>query len=91
MEQYMSLPICNAALNEESGSISTLRQHMSDKDIRSLELQGLIKNGFTHDERTWALTSLGKEVRDSLVKSASRSTRFYDWILRYLLRMNITI
>lgn len=71
--------------------MATLRKNMSDKDIRSLELQGLIKNGFTHDERTWALTELGKEVRDSFVKPSSWLTRVCDWVLRNILRMNITI
>ena len=91
MKAYMNLPICNPALNDESGFVSELKSKLGEKDFRSLELQGFIKNAVSKDGNTWALTKEGNKVRNYFLSRPSVKTRVSDWVLRNLLHMNITL
>ncbi|MDE6191051.1 MAG: hypothetical protein K2G47_05430 [Muribaculum sp.] len=85
----MNLPICSPALEKGHGVLSEL--HMTAEEIRSLELQGFIKNAISGDECTWALTQHGKDVRNFFLSKRSLLTRIYDWFMHDVLRMDLTI
>ncbi|TFU94637.1 hypothetical protein E4T81_01910 [Barnesiella sp. WM24] len=85
----MNLPICSPALEKGHGVLSEL--HMTAEEIRSLELQGFIKNAISGDECTWALTQHGKDVRNYFLSKRSLLTRIYDWVMHDVLRMDLTI
>ena len=85
----MNLPICSPALEREHGVLSELQ--MTADEIRSLELQGFIKNAISGDECTWALTQHGKDVRNYFLSKRSLWTRIHDWVLRNVFGMRITI
>lgn len=89
MNTYMNLPICSPALEKGHGVLSEL--HMTAEEIRSLELQGFIKNAISGDECTWALTQHGKDVRNFFLSKRSLLTRIYDWFMHDVLRMDLTI
>lgn len=89
MNTYMNLPICSPALEKGHGVLSEL--HMTAEEIRSLELQGFIKNAISGDECTWALTQHGKDVRNYFLSKLSLLTRIYDWVMHDVLRMDLTI
>lgn len=89
MNSYLNLPICNPALEKGWGKRSEL--DMTQEQIRSLELQGFIKNGISGDQQTWALTQHGKDVRNYFLAKPSIWTRICDWFLRNILRLNIVI
>ncbi len=89
MNTYMNLPICSPALEKGHGVLSEL--HMTAEEIRSLELQGFIKNAISGDECTWALTQHGKDVRNYFLSKRSLLTRIYDWVMHDVLRMDLTI
>lgn len=89
MNAYLNLPICSPALDKGYGVLSEL--NMTPEDIRSLELQGFIKNAISGDECTWALTQHGKDVRNYFLSKRSLPTRISDWFMCDVLRMHITI
>lgn len=89
MNSYLNLPICSRALEKGHGKISDL--DMTPEQIRSLELQGFIKNAISGDQQTWALTQHGKDVRNYFLAKPSVWTRICDWVLRHILRMDIVI
>lgn len=89
MNAYLNLPICSPALDKGYGVLSEL--NMTPEDIRSLELQGFIKNAISGDECTWALTQHGKDVRNYFLSKPSLRTRMSDWIWRNIFRVHVTI
>lgn len=89
MNAYNLLPICNEALKPGSGFVRDL--DMSAEDIRSLELQGYIKNAVSCKGDTWKLTKRGEEVRNFFLDKRSRKNRISDWMLRNILRMEVRI
>lgn len=88
MSEYMSLPICSEALSKGSGLVSELQ--MSTDDVRSLELQGYIKNAMSNRGDTWKLTKKGKETRDFLLKKRTARMKAADWLCRHILRLHTT-
>ncbi len=89
MNAYLNLPICSPALEKEHGVISEL--NMTPDEIRSLELQGFIRNAVSGNQDTWALTQHGKDVRNYFLSKRSLLTRIYDWFMHDVLRMDLTI
>lgn len=89
MNSYMNLPICSPALSQGHGVLSELQ--MTPEEIRSLELQGFIKNAVSGDKYTWSLTQHGKDVRNYFLSKPSLWTRLIDWALCHVLRVHITI
>ena len=86
MAEYMSLPICNEALSKGSGLVSDLP--MSREDIRSLELQGYIKNAMSRRGDTWKLTRKGAATRDFFLKRRTARMKAADWVCRHILRLH---
>ncbi len=91
MNTYTSLPICNEALSDGHGFVKELEQKMSADQIRSLELQGLIRNAISKDGNTWKLTRKGREIREMLEDRRSPWTRLCDRVLSKVLRMKIEL
>lgn len=89
MNSYLNLPICNPALERGCGKKSEL--NMTQEQVRSLELQGFIKNGISGDQQTWALTQHGRDVRNYFLAKPSGWTRVCDWVLRNIFRMDIVV
>lgn len=89
MNAYLNLPICSPALDKGYGVLSEL--NMTPEDIRSLELQGFIKNAVSGNQDTWSLTQHGKDVRNYFLSKRSLPTRIYDWIWRNIFRVHVTI
>lgn len=91
MKGYEMLPICNAALEPGYGFVSDLS--LTKDEIRSLELQGFIKNAVSAQGDTWKLTKKGRDTRDFFLKPEKRSvaTRVADWFCYNVLRMRVRI
>lgn len=89
MNAYLNLPICSPSLDKGYGVLSEL--NMTPEDIRSLELQGFIKNAVSGNQDTWSLTQHGKDVRNYFLSKRSLPTRIYDWIWRNIFRVHVTI
>ncbi len=89
MNAYLNLPICSPALDKGYGVLSEL--NMTPEDIRSLELQGFIKNAVSGNQDTWSLTQHGKDVKNYFLSKRSLPTRMSDWIWRNIFRVHVTI
>jgi hypothetical protein len=91
MNAYRTLPLCHSSLDKGHGFVRDLEQDLNEKEIRSLELQGYIKNAVSECGPTWKLTEQGRQVRDFLLGKRTRKMKVLDWIYKNVLRMNVII